>query len=311
MLEEASPEEKQVVEDWLQENAANQQYYEHFKLIWDESSHLASKQSPDENVAWNRFQQRIGTAQKATPAKVRSINILFTVRSAAAIFIFVALTSVIAYLALQELSNNKIVLSQTTNFTKTDTLPDGSVITMNKNSSIAYNKQFKTRDIELKGEAFFSVTPDKQRPFTIKTEEAEVLVTGTSFNVSSGTGKTEVIVETGSVAVANKKKKVVLKHGEKVTVRKNETSLTKEPVSDQLHKYYRSKTFICNGTPLSRLAEMLTLAYGTKINIPSEQTRNLKIDATFNDAPLDTIIGIICKTFDLTAERKGDSITLK
>jgi ferric-dicitrate binding protein FerR (iron transport regulator) len=236
---------------------------------------------------------------------------LFTVRSAAAIFIFVALTSVIAYLALQGLSDNEIVLSQTTDFTKTDTLPDGSVITMNKNSSIAYNKQFKTRDIELKGEAFFSVTPDKQRPFTIKTEEAQVLVTGTSFNVSTRTGRTEVVVETGSVAVTNKKKKVVLKRGEKVTVRKNEPTLTKEPVSDQLHNYYRSKTFICNGTPLSRLAEMLTLAYGTSINIPSEQTRNLKIDATFNDAPLDTIIGIICKTFDLTAERKGDSITLK
>jgi transmembrane sensor len=311
MLEEASPAEKQLVEDWLHANTANQQYYEHFKLIWVESSHLASKQSPNENLAWDRFKQKIEKEQQATPAKVRSLKRLFSVRSAAAIFILAVLTSVISYLAIQRSKDNQIILSQTTNFTKIDTLPDGSIITLNRNSSIAYNKKFQTRDVQLKGEAFFSVTPDKQKPFSIKTEEAVVLVTGTSFNVNTNTGTTQVIVETGSVEVANKKKKVVLRPGEQVIVRRNDTSLFKQAVPDQLHTYYRSKTFICYGTPLWRLAEMLTIAYGTRINIPDEHTRNLKLDTTFNDASLDTIINIICKTFDLSAGRNGDSITLK
>jgi ferric-dicitrate binding protein FerR (iron transport regulator) len=311
MLNEASHEEKQLVEDWLNANTANQQYYEHFKLIWVESSHLASNQSPDENLAWDRLKQRIENEQKAPTAKVRSLKSFINVRSAAAIFILAVLTSVITYLAIQRLNDNQIILSQTTNFIKIDTLPDGSIVTLNRNSSVAYNKKFQTRDVQLKGEAFFNVTPNKQKPFTVKTEEAVVLVTGTSFNVNTKTGTTQVIVETGSVVVANKKNKVVLRPGEQVTVGKNEASLSKQMVPDQLHNYYRSRTFVCRGTPLWRLAEMLTIVYGTRINIPNEETRNLKLDTTFNDASLDTIISIICKTFDLTAVRNGDSITLK
>jgi ferric-dicitrate binding protein FerR (iron transport regulator) len=311
MLEEASGAEKKLVEDWLSANTANQQYYEHFKLIWVESSHLAPKQSPNENLAWDRFRQRINKDQPATPAKVRSLKSFFNVRSVAAIFILVVLTSVISYVTIQRSNDNQIVLSQTTNFTKTDTLPDGSIITLNRNSSIAYNKQFQTRDVQLTGEAFFSVTLDKEKPFIIKTEEAVVLVTGTSFNVNTTKGITQVIVETGSVQVATKRKKVVLRPGEQVEVHKNDTTLQTQKVPDQLHNYYRSKTFICNGTPLWRLAEMLTIAYGTRINIPDEHTRNLKLETTFNNASLDTIINIICKTFDLSAEKNGDSITLK
>ena len=39
--------------------------------------------------------------------------------------------------------------------------------------------------VELKGEAFFEVKPDAQRPFYVKIDNYEVKVLGTSFNVKA------------------------------------------------------------------------------------------------------------------------------
>jgi ferric-dicitrate binding protein FerR (iron transport regulator) len=85
-------------------------------------------------------------------------------------------------------------------------LPDGSQIWLNENSQLAYAPGFVARDVELVGEAFFAVTPDPQRPFSIRTAETVVTVLGTSFNVRAypEETRTEVAVATGKVAVAPK-----------------------------------------------------------------------------------------------------------
>ena len=64
------------------------------------------------------------------------------------------------------------------------TLPDGSKVRLNSNSSISYPKEFfKNRCIKLEGEAFFSVVRDESNPFVVKTENFQTQVLGTSFNV--------------------------------------------------------------------------------------------------------------------------------
>ena len=55
---EASPAEKTHVQHWLEQDGKNRQYYDHFRLIWEESLQLAATTSVDERAAWQRFQQR-------------------------------------------------------------------------------------------------------------------------------------------------------------------------------------------------------------------------------------------------------------
>src|SRR6185436_16226808 len=68
LLGEASPEEEQVVIEWMKENETHQEYYNQFKKIWDQSKALASGSSIDVNKAWERFQNRI--AGQHEPAKI-------------------------------------------------------------------------------------------------------------------------------------------------------------------------------------------------------------------------------------------------
>lgn len=70
---------------------------------------------------------------------------------------------------------------------RTIILPDRSQVTINSGSSLFYPAEFKgkIRDIYLSGEAKFSVSPDKEKPFIVKTGDMSVEALGTVFNVSS------------------------------------------------------------------------------------------------------------------------------
>jgi ferric-dicitrate binding protein FerR (iron transport regulator) len=85
------------------------------------------------------------------------------------------------------------------------TLSDGTEVWLNSGSTFRYPDQFnrKERNVYLKGEGFFKVTPDKTMPFKVKTANMEVKVLGTAFNVSSyGEGeKQSVILEEGRVEI--------------------------------------------------------------------------------------------------------------
>lgn len=86
---------------------------------------------------------------------------------------------------------------------KTVELAEGSVITLNTNSDIEVNLNSKNvREVTLfKGEVFFSVSHNADRPFTIKTEEGVIVVLGTKFSVKKEEGKTQVTVVEGKVGL--------------------------------------------------------------------------------------------------------------
>ena len=88
-------------------------------------------------------------------------------------------------------------------------LSDGSKIWVNANSRVVYPVIFdqSKREIYVEGEVFLEVSPDKNRPFIVKTKTLDVNVLGTSFNVSAyeNQSRTSVVLVTGSVNVKTKK----------------------------------------------------------------------------------------------------------
>lgn len=89
----------------------------------------------------------------------------------------------------------------TTTDVKMITLPDKSIIWLNKASSIAYTMPFKKRQIELQGEAFFDVQSNPDKPFTVLSGGATINAIGTTFNVRCypKDQAVEVVVENGEV----------------------------------------------------------------------------------------------------------------
>ncbi len=106
---------------------------------------------------------------------------------------------------------------------KTVVLPDGSVVTLRSNSKIVLAKDFNTasRELHLSGEAFFDVAHQQQLPFIVHTDEVNIEVLGTVFNVSAYPGNelTETALFRGKVVVTRKghpDQKVILSPSQKM-----------------------------------------------------------------------------------------------
>jgi len=86
------------------------------------------------------------------------------------------------------------------------TLPDSSTILLQPKSSVSYRKDFvrnALREVYLSGEAFFTVTKNRRRPFIVYSNELVTKVLGTSFIVKAfeDARQVEVSVKTGKVSV--------------------------------------------------------------------------------------------------------------
>jgi ferric-dicitrate binding protein FerR (iron transport regulator) len=229
----------------------------------------------------------------------------------AALFLLIAGAAVLYYISPREVPVQNLALVATKQ-TLIDTLSDGSVVTLNKNSSLSYPDRFEgeQRMVALKGEAFFSVTPNKDKPFLITVNDVTVKVVGTSFNIKSENGIIEVVVETGVVEVIRKNEVLQLRPKEKAVVKKDSTML-KSQETEKLYNYYRTREFTCDNTPLWKLVDVLNEAYDTKIVIGRDALRNLPLTTTFNNESLDQILEIIRATFDITITRQNNTIILQ
>ena len=311
LLQETSSDESHAVEQWMNEGEHNRKYYEQLQNIWNKSRAMASENRVDEELAWKRFQSRIKSSDPVIAIHRRTGWLRI-----AALLIVIAGVVLLSYILVSEKAPVEQLSLHTTNSVLTDTLPDGSVITLNKNSTLIYPETFgsKKRSVDLNGEAFFNIKADPNKPFEISVNDITVRVLGTSFNIKSENGITEVIVETGIVQVIKKHRSVELKPNQKLVVEPHDSVLIPQIEKEQLYNYYRSKEFVCENTPLWKLAAVLNEAYGVNIVIERDELRTLPLDVTFSNESLDVILEIIKETFNtyqIEIVKKDSSIILR
>lgn len=313
LLDETSVAEQIEISQWLSDSDENQRYFEHFELIWNQSKQLAMHSTVDENAAWERFRKRTRIVAEEPEVIALHPKPIFRILRMVAMVMMTAGVGWLSYLAATRSNANELLTVSSGMETLTDTLPDGSVVTLNKKSTISYPEQFNgdTRAVRLTGEAFFHVTPNKSKPFIISVNDVKVKVVGTSFNVKDNANQTEVIVETGIVEVSKDHRKVTLTPREEVTVTKKGSGLLKSQTEDEFYNYYRTNKLVCNGTPLWRLVEILNEAYEAEIVIGNDGLRHLPINTTFDQNNLETILGIISETLTVKVEHQGKQIILK
>jgi transmembrane sensor len=315
LLGEATPGEQAEVNRWLEEDPANLAYYHQLEKIWVTSRELAVVSTVDENKAWKNFQQRIhGNESNPTTTPARVSFLRPWMRIAAAILLLIGLGWIAFNFFTTKDAKQELVASAET--IVIDTLPDGSVVTLNKQSAITYPAKFKgrSRPVVLKGEAFFNVTPDKSKPFIISVDDVEVKVVGTSFNIKSQDGITEVVVETGIVQVTRNGATTELKAGETLVLGAKQ-DMEKGKAAKDLYYYYRPREFYCDNTPLWKLVEEMNQAYDTTVVIGNPSLRNIHITSPYINKSVKEIIENVIEleknTQAITYEMKGDTIILK
>ncbi|UOE46288.1 FecR domain-containing protein [Mucilaginibacter sp. SMC90] len=310
MLNETTPVENETINRWLSESEDNRKYFDHFKLIWDTSRELKIESKLDPEASWAEFKQ-LAQNRTEVSAQVRPLNAANRWLKIAAIWLAILGSAGILYTVLKPGKPNMLTL-QSGNMVRKVTLADGSLITMNKNSVLNYPDRFTgdTREISLKGEAFFDVAHDKSKPFMIHVNDVVVKVVGTSFNIKTTGPNTEVIVETGVVQVIQQEIVVKLKPKEKASVQAGR--MQKGSSQDELYNYYRTQKFVANKTPLWRLVDVLNEAYKVNIVIDNKKLANRTITTTFKADSLDNILKTVAETLgDVKVIKKPHLIIIK
>ncbi|MFN8346096.1 MAG: FecR domain-containing protein [Spirosomataceae bacterium] len=200
-------------------------------------------------------------------------------------------------------------------------LEDGSMVILKANSSVTYPEHFgrQSRSVFLKGEAFFKVKPDPNKPFVVHTGELVTEVLGTSFTVKSyeDAQSIEVLVATGRVSVYENSLKstqqrngLILTPNQKITFDKASRKITpgiiEKPVLIQPPAH--PTLFIFEETPLPNVLKKLENAYGLLIIVENQILNQCVFTADLNDLPLHTQLDLICKSVNATYEQRGTSI---
>lgn len=230
----------------------------------------------------------------------------------------VALLCLSAWMAFNYFQPAALQTISTLAETRTVHLPDGTSVTLNHFTSLSYPEQFESdnRKVTLNGEAYFEVTKDKKHPFIVQTEEINVQVLGTHFNVEAYRNNPEVsttLLE-GSVAVSNKNNsaRIILKPNEMAIYNKVEKSLNLKVMKNATDEIsWQRGEFIFNHQPLKNITRELSNAFGVTIEIPDTALQNYRITARFpNSENLETILSLLQKAGYFNYSQKGDHITL-
>lgn len=306
---ETSESEKQQVLAWL-DSAENRKEFESLKAIWNMAKEDDSVPEVDVDDAWSKVQKRI-QATKEEPV-IRNINEAPKINWFLRIAAVMMPALIVSFLVWQYGKNDVKQLALDSGNTRTEqTLPDGSVIYLAPHSHFEYPEKFEndSRKVKLTGEAFFEITKDAVRPFTIAVENAEVRVLGTSFNVKAfPEEKTEVIVETGRV-LFSAENKVELEKGDKGTLDSSGKILKSRSVETGFYSH-KTRTLIFEKTEMKKVAEVLNSIYEIQIEFTDETIGNCRLTATFRDQKPDEIIDVITATFNLDINKENEILKL-
>jgi transmembrane sensor len=181
-----SNQERQAFEDWLAMAPEHAEAYAQAQQFWQQLGGLT-------DVAGTRLRDARGYAQKAQAARRRRNTTLL------ALALAVGLCALQPELALKLTAERY----QTAKGEQTAIdLADGSRIELNTDSDLRVARLFGSRTVWLeRGEAWFDVKHDAERPFEVVVGNGRIRDVGTRFNVINDLGSTAVEVTEGEVAL--------------------------------------------------------------------------------------------------------------
>lgn len=203
-------------------------------------------------------------------------------------------------------------------------LPDGSRLDLNSNSLARVEYSNRARTIRLmRGEAFFKVAHEPQRPFWVVAGNSWVRAVGTAFNVDMRPSGVRVIVSEGTIKVAAARAAdeppsdvslaqtpvSVLTAGQQVEMKAGSAQISPVPplALTRLDAWRRGKLYFEN-QPLESVVEELGRYTQTRINIEDEALKSLSIGGTFqaNSQGVDALLEMLEQGFGLHVRREGE-----
>nr|WKN39273.1 FecR domain-containing protein [Tunicatimonas sp. TK19036] len=208
--------------------------------------------------------------------------------------------------------------------TKTVTLPDQSVVTLNANSTLRIeegNWENPTgRSVWLSGEAFFKVNKRKTREgapikFVVHSSNVQVEVLGTQFNVNSRRSKTQVVLRVGKVKLNihrdTAQEEVLMKPGQMVAVDEQKPIIEKKTVDPSQYTAWTENKLVFENTSIAAIKQLIEDNYGFQVQVNNATLLQKAFSGTAPADDLDILLDKLALIYHLNITKDGNKITLE
>ncbi len=275
--------------EWCQLDARNQQAFDELASVWELSGSLTLAQKPK---------------QRRIPALGRRQALAATVAGLA----------VLAGAGAWWVQRPDAAAEQRFRFAspvgghRVETLPDGSIIELGGNTSVAVRYAGSARDVELQGgELYVTVQPDASRPFAVRSGTLTTVATGTAFNVQRAPDRTVVTVAEGSVEAgygprgSNASTSAVrLQQGQQLVYSESSRSLAVRWTDPAAAMAWREGTLRFVNEPLSQVIVNLNRYSSHQIVIENAQIAALTFTGTARTDRIDNWLQALPAVFPVT-----------
>jgi transmembrane sensor len=199
-------------------------------------------------------------------------------------------------------------------------LSDGTIVHLNAGTSLRYPVQFaknKSRQVYLIGEAYFEVSKDKTHPFTVNTQDVNVEVLGTKFNVNSYTEdtSTDIVLVEGKVSLYKDKKstenQVYLTPGLKGSSTRGEQEITAEPVNTDYYTAWVKGSLVFKNASFDAIIKKLERHYNVTFINKNKALGKEIFNARFDNEPIEVVLKYFSDSYAIDYKIKEDEITIK
>jgi ferric-dicitrate binding protein FerR (iron transport regulator) len=198
-------------------------------------------------------------------------------------------------------------------------LPEGISIILNANSTLLYPAAWtktKEKRVELRGEAYFEISPQvgRQQGLTVQTDDGAVQVAGTRFVVHARGQGTAVAVEEGKVTVMVAEDstphgaQALLQPGQFVQFRRNDRELSPQLVSLDFYTTWWQDHFKFENTPFLQIARRLEETYGVRVQLSDESLQQRLLSGAIENGDLEVVSAALAKALGTSVRHEGDVI---
>jgi transmembrane sensor len=217
---------------------------------------------------------------------------------------------------VSETKTNPVVNLVAANEHRKIKLPDGSVVILNNTSTLEFPAKFSgnTREVILKGEGYFDIKHNAEKPFIVHTGKISTTVLGTAFNIKAYDKENDVVVTVtrGKVMVKNEDKTLgVIIPDQQIVFNKTEMKSSLIPVIASKMVEWQEKDLYFDDVTMDEAAAQLAKRFNVKIKFASEESKDCRFTATFlKGESLDEILQIITSFNHITYQKKAGEIII-
>jgi ferric-dicitrate binding protein FerR (iron transport regulator) len=311
-----TPEQEAYWRKWLDGHPDYQDAADQLRQLIENMRHPDSERlQVTENRLWHDIQDRLETLEAKPEREARVVKLVPRRR------VLWAAASVAAVLLLAAtawfMRTREQVYETAFGETRVVTLPDGSTVTLNAHSTLAYRNDWqpgRDREVTLVGEAFFAVRKQgdgrRRDRFVVHAEGLDVEVLGTEFNVNSRRAQTKVVLQSGKVKLSSPRHAqaapVYMLPGQLASYDKQKGTFQVARVNTEVYAAWRSKKLVFDNTSLAEVAAILEDTYGAKVLLSDEKLRERRVSGEINAEEKEALLKALATLYNLDINEQTD-----